>query len=155
MKIKNIYIGILILILISLILLFIDKNTYKEYSKNYFYMDTYISIKINSTKNKKEMDKIFSDIDYIYSSYHKLTSRYDKYDGLVNVYYLNELLDNDTEVEIDSRLSDIINIGILYYKLYTFLEYKLYLLYMAIQYKNYHHQTFCSQYDFLRILYCE
>ena len=115
MKRKNIYIGILILILISLILLFIDKNTYKEYSNNYFYMDTYISIKINSTKNKKEMDKIFSDIDYIYSSYHKLTSRYDKYDGLVNVYYLNEVLDNDTEVEIDSRLSDIINIGILYY----------------------------------------
>ena len=73
-------------------------------------MDTYISIKINSTKNKKEMNKIFSDIDYIYSSYHKLTSRYDKYDGLVNVYYLNEVLDNDTEVEIDSRLSDIINI---------------------------------------------
>ena len=108
MKRKNIYIGILILILISLILLFIDKNTYKEYNNNYFYMDTYISIKINSTKNKKEMDKIFSDIDYIYSSYHKLTSRYDKYDGLVNVYYLNEVLDNDTEVEIDSRLSDIL-----------------------------------------------
>lgn len=115
MRKKRIYIVILVLILISLILLFIDKNTYKEYSKNYFYMDTYINIKINSTKSKKEIDNIFNDIDYLYSSYHKLTSRYDKYDGIVNVYYLNEILDNNEEIEIDKRLSDIIDIGILYY----------------------------------------
>ena len=115
MKKKRIYIVILVLILISLVLLLIDKNTYKEYSKNYFYMDTYINIKINSTKSKKEIDNIFNDIDYLYSSYHKLTSRYDKYDGIVNVYYLNEILDNNEEIEIDKRLSDIIDIGILYY----------------------------------------
>ena len=115
MKKKRIYIVILVLILISLILLLIDKNTYKEYTKNYFYMDTYISIKINSTKSKKEIDNIFNDIDYLYSSYHKLTSTYDKYDGIVNVYYLNEILDNNEEIEIDKRLSDIIDIGILYY----------------------------------------
>lgn len=115
MRKKRIYIVTLVLILISLVLLLIDKNTYKEYSKNYFYMDTYISIKINSTKSKKEMDNIFNDIDYLYSSYHKLTSRYDKYDGIVNVYYLNEILDNNEEIEIDKRLSDIIDIGILYY----------------------------------------
>ena len=115
MKKKSIYIVILVLILISLILLFIDKCIYKEYSKNYFYMDTYINIKINSTKSKKEIDNIFNDIDYLYSSYHKLTSRYDKYDGIVNVYYLNEILDNNEEIEIDKRLSDIIDIGILYY----------------------------------------
>lgn len=115
MKKKRIYIVILVLILISLVLLLIDKNTYKEYSKNYFYMDTYINIKINSTKSKKEMDNIFNDIDYLYSSYHKLTSRYDKYDGIINVYYLNEILDNNEEIEIDKRLSDIIDIGILYY----------------------------------------
>lgn len=115
MKKKRIYIVILVLILISLVLLLIDKNTYKEYSKNYFYMDTYINIKINSTKSKKEIDNIFNDIDYLYSSYHKLTSRYDKYDGIINVYYLNEILDNNEEIEIDKRLSDIIDIGILYY----------------------------------------
>ena len=48
MKKKYIYIIILVLILLSLVLLYIDKITYKEYSKNYFYMDTYINIKINS-----------------------------------------------------------------------------------------------------------
>ena len=58
MKKKRIYIVILVLILISLVLLLIDKNTYKKYSKNYFYMDTYINIKINSTKSKKEIEEI-------------------------------------------------------------------------------------------------
>lgn len=44
MKKKYIYIIILVLILLSLVLLYIDKITYKEYNKNYFYMDTYINI---------------------------------------------------------------------------------------------------------------
>lgn len=48
----------LILILITLILLFIDESTYKEYFKDYFYMDTYVKVKVNTTKSKK-MDNIF------------------------------------------------------------------------------------------------
>jgi len=95
--------------------LFIDKSTYKEYSKNYFYMDTYINIKISSVKSKSEMDSIFEDIDYLYSSYHKLSDRYNEYDGIKNIYYLNEVLDDGESTIIDSRLSDIINIGMEYY----------------------------------------
>ena len=106
---------LLVIILITLILLFIDKSTYKEYSKNYFYMDTYINIKVNTTKNGSEMDKIFDDIDYLYNSYHKLTDRYSKYDGIVNIYYLNEILNDGEEIEIDTRLSNIIDLGIKYY----------------------------------------
>ena len=112
---KKITIILLTIILITLILLFIDKSTYKEYSKNYFYMDTYINIKVNTTKSKSEMEGIFEDIDYLYSGYHKLTDRYSEYDGIVNVYYLNEILEDEEEVEIDSRLSSIINLGIEYY----------------------------------------
>lgn len=112
---KKIMIILLIIILITLILLFIDKSVYKEYSKNYFYMDTYINVKVNTTKSKNEMDKIFDDIDYLYSSYHKLTDRYNEYDGIVNIYYLNEKLNDGEEVEVDKRLSDIIDIGIKYY----------------------------------------
>ena len=52
---------------------------------------------------------------YLYSSYNKLTNRYEKYDGIVNIYYLNEILSNNEEIEIDKKLSDIINIGIEYY----------------------------------------
>lgn len=106
---------LLSIILIALVLLFIDKSTYKEYSKNYFYMDTYINVKVNTTKSENEMDGIFEDIDYLYSSYHKLTDRYNKYDGVINVYYLNELLADGEKIEIDTRLSDIINLGIDYY----------------------------------------
>ena len=112
---KKIVIILLVLILIALILLFIDKSVYKDYSRNYFYMDTYISVKVNSVKSKSEMDDIFSDIDYLYSSYHKLTDRYNEYDDIVNVYYLNEILSDGVDIEIDKRLYDIINVGVEYY----------------------------------------
>ena len=105
----------MIVILSALVLLFIDMNTYKEYSKNYFYMDTYINVKVYSTKNKRSIDKYFEDIDYLYSSYNKLTNRYSSYEGVTNVYYLNEELDNGEVIEIDKRLADIISIGISYY----------------------------------------
>lgn len=78
-------------------------------------MDTYINVKVNTTKNKKEIDNIFDDIDYLYSSYHKLSDRYNKYDGIFNVYYLNEILSDGEKIVIDSKLADIINLGIEYY----------------------------------------
>lgn len=112
---KKILIIICLLILISLILLLIDKSTYKEYSRDYFYMDTYINIKVNSTKSKKDIDLIFDDIDYLYNIYHKLTDRYNHYDNIFNVYYLNEILPVNEEIVLDKRLSEIIKIGIEYY----------------------------------------
>lgn len=115
MKNKKIWIVLLIVILVALVLLFIDKSTYKEYSKNYFYMDTYINVKIDSTKSKSEIEGIFEDIDYLYSSYNKLTNRYSEYAGIVNVYYLNEILKDGEEIEIDKRLADIIETGLEYY----------------------------------------
>ena len=112
---KKIAIIILILILLTLTLTLVNISTYKAYHKNYFYMDTYIDIKLNTTKNRKEMNKIFEDIDYLYKSYHELTDRYNSYDNVINIYYLNEKLPDNEEVEIDPRLSDIINLGIEYY----------------------------------------
>lgn len=112
---KIIPIIILLLILAALVLVFVNMNTYKEYSRSYFYMDTYINIKINSVKSENEMNKIFDDIDYLYNTYHKFTDKYNSYDGMVNVYYLNEILDNGEEIKLDKRLSDIINLGLEYY----------------------------------------
>ena len=43
-------------------------------------MDTYINIKVDTTKSKSDMDKIFDDIEYLYSTYHKLSDRYNIYD---------------------------------------------------------------------------
>ena len=71
MKKKRYIIIILLLILIALILLFISKNTYKDYSRNYFYMDTYINIKITTTKNKKEANAILDDMRKYYINYIK------------------------------------------------------------------------------------
>lgn len=115
MRNKKIWILFLIVVLITLVLLFIDKSTYKEYSKNYFYMDTYINVKVDSTKSKSEIDSVFEDIDYLYRSYNELTNRYSEYDDVINVYYLNEILSDDEEIEIDKRLADIIEIGLEYY----------------------------------------
>ena len=112
---KKIAIILLSIILMALILLYIDKSIYKEYSKNYFYMDTYINIKVNTTKSRSEIDSVFEDIDYLYSSYHKLTDRYNYQDDIINIYYWNEVLKNEERIYIDKRLSDIIDLGIEYY----------------------------------------
>ena len=50
------------------------------------------------------MNDIFNDIDYLYDSYHKLTDAFDSYDGIVNVYYLNNNLNNN-----DSNVYSIIS----------------------------------------------
>ena len=114
-SLKKILIVILLLVLVSLILLFIDKSSYKDYTKNYFYFDTYINVKVNTVKSEREMNDIFNDIDYLYDSYHKLTDAFDSYDGIVNVYYLNNNLNNNENIEIDTRLANIIKLGIDFY----------------------------------------
>ena len=65
-SLKKILIVILLLVLVSLILLFIDKSSYKDYTRNYFYFDTYINVKVNTVKSEREMNDIFNDIDYLY-----------------------------------------------------------------------------------------
>jgi thiamine biosynthesis lipoprotein len=79
---------------------------------NMFYMDTYIEVKLYDVSNSKE---IFDEIDNIYKSYHELTDRYNAYDNIKNVYYLNEVLKTNESVKIDSRLSDVINYGLSMY----------------------------------------
>lgn len=114
-SLKKLLIVILLLVLVSLILLFIDKSSYKDYTRSYFYFDTYINVKVNTVKTEKEMNDIFNDIDYLYDSYHKLTDAFDSYDGIVNVYYLNNNLNNNEIIEIDTRLANIIKTGIDFY----------------------------------------
>lgn len=75
----------------------------QEYSKNLFYMDTVINIKLYNV-NEKKANEAFNYLD----------SLYQKYENLTDFYYSNsELskLNNDINYEISSELLDLIKIG--------------------------------------------
>jgi len=108
---------IIFLFTLALILTIIKHFTYIKHEKNYFYLDTYINIKLYSNKEEKEIEEIFNEIDYLFSEYHKLTDKYNSYDNIINVYYLNEVLKDNEEIEIDPRLSKLINEGLNYYEI--------------------------------------
>jgi len=74
-------------------------------------MDTYIEVKLYDVDEDTAND-LFSDIDNIYEEYDHMADRYTSYDNLINVYYLNNELDVNEEVEISSELSDLIEYGI-------------------------------------------
>lgn len=112
MKNKLIYLISSLIVLIVLSLFFFHKNTQIE--KNYFYFDTYINIKVNTSKN---IDKLFQGIEKKLKEYHQLTDKYNSYDDIINIYYLNEILPNDTPKQIDPKLSFLINEGIKYYEI--------------------------------------
>ena len=77
---------IIFLFLLAIILFIIQKITYVEYEKNYFYLDTYINVKLYSNKPEEEVNEIFEEIDYLYSEYHMLTDKYNQYDNIINIY---------------------------------------------------------------------
>lgn len=99
-----------IIILMCMILLLTGCKV-NEYRKSMFYMDTHIEVKLYDI-SKETSKKLLKDIDNIYKEYHELTDRYNEYEGIINVYYLNNKLKVNESVEIDSKLSDIINYGL-------------------------------------------
>lgn len=114
-KNNKLYILIFLLILFFLFsLIFVIKRP-KVYSKNLLYMDTYINIKINSNK-KNNIEKIFKDVEKIYKEYHYLTDKYNQYDKMINVYYINNNKVDDEFLIIDKKLYDIINYSLDWYE---------------------------------------
>lgn len=82
------------------------KSRPKVFTKNLFYMDTYINIKVY-TENK-DIEKTFEEIDIIYKEYHQLTDRYNSYDDLINIHYINNNQEENEILTIDERLYDIL-----------------------------------------------
>lgn len=96
-------------ILIILCLLLItgcNKNEY--YSKNLFYMDTVINIKLYNVNENKANDA-FKNIENLYLKYEKIVNFYDENSELYKINNSNE------EVIISDELKELINIGIDWY----------------------------------------
>ena len=75
----------------------------QEYSKNLFYMDTVINIKLYNV-NEKKANEAFDYLDSLYQKYENLTDFYDSNSELSK-------LNNDVNYEISSELLDLIKIG--------------------------------------------
>lgn len=99
--------SIFIIVIVILIIIFINIKQKNEYTKNIYYMDTYIYIKIYSNDKNKAINAL-NEVEAIYKDYHQLTDRYNHYDGIVNVYdiYHNEI--ENQNLTIDQKLYDIL-----------------------------------------------
>lgn len=100
----------IITIVLSLLFLFNSSNKKEVYTTNLFYMDTYINIKIYDV-DEKTKDLAFDNIDKVYKKYHELSDRYQKYDNVKNIYYINNI-DINTEIEIEKELYDLIDYSV-------------------------------------------
>ncbi len=86
----------------------------KVYSRDLEYMDTYINIKIYGNDDKfiaDTMDKV----NDIYGEYDKLCDRYQAYDNIVNISYINNELGINEEQKIDEKLYEILEYSKSYY----------------------------------------
>lgn len=111
-KINKIIWGIILILIIVFGFLFVkDKNIKKEYSSKFYYMDTYIYVKIYSDDFEKTNNAL-KEVEKIYKEYHILTDRYTRYDNINNIYYIKNNESDDEYIKIDKRLYDIIEYGI-------------------------------------------
>ena len=76
------------------------------YSKNLFYMDTYINVKIY-TNDKKIANEALDKIDQLYNDYDKLADRFKTHEGIINIKDINNY-DMNQEIKIDNRLYELL-----------------------------------------------
>ncbi|MFI3307715.1 MAG: FAD:protein FMN transferase [Mycoplasmatota bacterium] len=107
---KKLIYPILFLIVIGIGYVQYTKN--EMYQINLFYMDTYINVKIYTNSDSKA-EEILNNVDIIYQDYHILSSKYDSYEEIKNIYYINNNLGT---YEIDNKLYDLIEYGIDWYE---------------------------------------
>lgn len=105
-------------IVIILILFFIGLGLYnkyklKEYTSKFFYMDTYIYIKIYSNDSNKA-NKALKKVEKIYKEYHELSDRYNSYPNIKNIYYIKNNNSKDEYIKLDKKLYDLIKYGLDY-----------------------------------------
>ena len=107
---KFIWLLIPILLLMIGILVGLTKQHSNIFEQNFFYMDTYIYVKLDEqdeNKAKKALEKI----DSIYQDYHILADRYQEYEGIHNIYTIHNNQETDDTLPLDPRLYDMIQYG--------------------------------------------
>lgn len=85
------------------------------YQRNIYVMDTVINIKVYSEIDANEaLDKV----ENLYNEYNKLSDRYTKYDDIKNIYYINNILKENEELELDYKLYDLLKFSLEFSKKY-------------------------------------
>lgn len=109
---KTMFILIPILIIFLIVMVIIDnlKSKDKEYTFNMFYMDTYIYLKIYT--DSESLEKIIkSGVEEIYKKYDMLADKYNEYEGINNIYFINYNTLQDETITLDKELYDLIKYG--------------------------------------------
>lgn len=107
---KIIWISAFILMIVFILFMIFNKKE-KEYTKKFFYMDTYIYVKIYTNKDG---NKILNDVENIYKEYHELSDRYNSYDNIKNIYYIKNNKEKSKYINIDKKLYDLIKYALDY-----------------------------------------
>ena len=96
-----------VIIFIIIVLTLTGCNNQEYYSKNLFYMDTVINIKIYDN-NEERVNEAFEQIENLYQKYENLTNFYDENSELSK-------LNNDVNTDISDELWQLIKIGVDWY----------------------------------------
>lgn len=108
-KINKIIWSVVVICVLFLIfyIIYNKNNTYKEYKTTFNYMDTNIEVRIYS-KDKNLALKKLKEVEKIFDKYHKLTDKYNAYDGINNIYYIHNNTSSDEYIKLDKELFDLI-----------------------------------------------
>lgn len=99
-----------ILVTVFLTMILVESLQVKEYSKNIYYMDTYIHVKVYAG-NQLHASEVLSGVEKIYKEYHELTNKYKEYKGVKNLYYIAYNTNEAETITIDKRLYELLQYG--------------------------------------------
>lgn len=89
---------------------FWNRQQIKMQSKQFFYMNTPIYVKLYHS-NTKKMEEAFQKLEQLYQEYHQLTDRYQAYDRIHNVYYILHNQEETDEILLDPHLYDLLKLS--------------------------------------------
>lgn len=108
---KGIWIAALFLMIVLIsVIVYRSNNSLKVVTKNIFYMDTQIYIKLYG-KNEKKLNDALLQVENLYKEYHQLTDRYQSYDNVINPYYIYHNSDQSDTLTIDEKLYAVLKLA--------------------------------------------